>query len=260
MLDLDDAPPLRRGRGAVSFEGVSFSYHARGKGIKNVSLFVRPGEKVGIVGPSGAGKSTLVHLIQRLYDPDEGDIFIDGQPIGSVTQDSLRESLAVVPQEISLFHRTVKENILFGRPHAEAPDWSRAVEAARCSEFLPTADHYDALVGERGSLLSGGQRQRIGIARALLKDAPILVLDEATSALDTETEIAIHRSLIEHYPTRTVIAVAHRLSTLAGFDRIIVIEDGRIADQGNAFELRQRNAFFSRMWRLQAEGFERDAA
>ena len=260
IVDIEDAPPLVPSRGVVSFEGVSFSYNDRGKGLKDINLFVRPGEKLGVVGPSGAGKSTLVHLIQRLYDPDKGDIFIDGQSIKGVAQDSLRESIAVVPQEIVLFHRTVRENILFGTPDAESSDWHRAVEAARCSDFLTSCEHYDVLVGERGTMLSGGQRQRIGIARALLKNAPILVLDEATSALDTETEIAIHRNLIQHYPLRTVIAVAHRLSTLAGFDRIIVIEDGRIVDQGSALELRHRNAFFARMWHLQAEGLDRDAA
>ena len=260
LADTHDASPLQPRGGTVEFRDVSFAYDARGKGLRNINLTIQAGEKVGIVGPSGAGKSTLIHLIQRLYDPDKGEILIDGQPIRSVAQDSLREALAVVPQEITLFHRTLRENILFGRPEAHAGDLHRAAAAARCSDFAPAGEGFDALVGERGALLSGGQRQRIGIARALLKEALILVLDEATSALDTETEIAIHRNLIEHYPARTVIAVAHRLSTLAGFDRIIVVEDGEIADEGTAHELRQRNAFFGRMWKLQAEGVGREAA
>ena len=261
VLDVQNAPPLEKYGGSIMLEGVSFTYGSQGgRGLTNVDLFVKAGEKVGVVGPSGAGKSTLLHLIQRLYDPQVGEIYIDGQSIRSVTQDSLREALAVVPQEITLFHRTIKENITFARPDCGPNDWIRAANAARCSDFLPTVDHYEALAGERGSKLSGGQRQRIGIARALLKDASILVLDEATSALDTETEIAIHSALIEHYPSRTVVAVAHRLSTLTGFDRVIVVEDGRISDQGTALELRQRNAFFSRMWRMQAEGLDRNVA
>ena len=217
------------------------------------------GQKIGIVGPSGAGKSTMVHLLQRLYDVQKGRILIDGQPLTEVTQDSLREALAVVPQEISLFHRSLMENIRFARPDATDEEVFAAARAACCDGFIRALPQgYDTIVGERGMKLSGGQRQRVGIARAFLKDAPIIVFDEATSALDTESEMEIQRSLVRLMRDRTVMAVAHRLSTLAAFDRIVVMRAGRIVEDGTATELRRRGGLFDRMWRLQAEGLSLD--
>ena len=252
---------LRPGGGSIEFRNVNFAYGTPSRdAIHELSLSIPPGQKVGIVGPSGAGKSTLISLIQRLHDVQRGDILIDGQSVLSVTQDSLRNALAVVPQEISLFHRTVMENIRFGRPDATDAEVHAAARAAHCDSFVRRLPQgYDTLVGERGAKLSGGQRQRIGIARAFLKNAPIIILDEATSALDTESELAIQRSLVELMQDRTVIAVAHRLSTVAAFDRVIVMRDGRIVEEGQASELRQRGGLFTRMWRLQAEGLPVEA-
>ncbi|WP_414653752.1 ABC transporter ATP-binding protein [Geminicoccus sp.] len=247
---------LRRGGGSIEFRNVSFAYGAPSKdAIHDLSLSIPPGQKVGIVGPSGAGKSTLISLIQRLHDVQKGDILIDGQSVLTITQDSLRDALAVVPQEISLFHRTIMENIRFGRPDATDDEVYAAAKAAYCDGFVRQLPQgYHTLVGERGAKLSGGQRQRIGIARAFLKNAPIIILDEATSALDTESELAIQRSLVELMQDRTVIAVAHRLSTVAAFDRVIVMHNGRVAEEGQSNELRRRGGLFTRMWRLQAEG------
>jgi ATP-binding cassette subfamily B protein len=197
----------------------------------------------------------LINLMQRLYDVQGGAVLIDGQNVESVTQDSLRASLSVVPQEISLFHRSVMDNIRFGRPNASDAEVIEAATIACCDEFVRRLpDGYDTIVGERGVKLSGGQRQRIGIARAFLKDAPILIMDEATSALDTESEMRIQRNVVEKFPGRTVIAVAHRLSTLVNFDRIVVIVDGRIVEEGTAAELRACNGVFEKLWRLQTEG------
>jgi ATP-binding cassette subfamily B protein len=190
-----------------------------------------------------------------LYDVNGGSICIDGQNIAGVTQDSLRQSLAVVPQEITLLHRTVMDNIRFARPDASDEEIFRAAKAAHCDRFIRRlSEGYDTIVGERGTKLSGGQRQRIGIARAFLKDAPIIVLDEATSALDTESEMEIQRSLVQMMENRTVIAVAHRLSTLSAFDRVLVVDQGRIVEDGSPYELRGRGSLFDRMWRMQAEG------
>jgi ATP-binding cassette subfamily B protein len=251
---------LRRGGGSIEFRNVSFAYGApNNDAIHELSLVIPPGQKVGIVGPSGAGKSTLISLIQRLHDVQKGEILIDGQPISSVTQDSLRDALAVVPQEISLFHRPIIENIRFGRPDATDEEVFAAARAAHCDSFIRRLPQgYHTIVGERGTKLSGGQRQRVGIARAFLKDAPIIVLDEATSALDTESEMAIQRSLIEVMRDRTVIAVAHRLSTIAGFDRVLVMQGGQIVEDGQPYELRNRGGIFTHMWRLQAEGLPID--
>jgi ATP-binding cassette subfamily B protein len=255
VRDVDDAPVLARRGGAVEFRNVVFSYGKAGEALHDINIEIPAGQKVGIVGPSGAGKSTLVHLLQRLYDIDSGSIWIDGQNIHEVTQDSLRQSLAVVPQEINLLHRTVMDNIRFARPDATDEEIFRAAKAAHCEKFIHgLSDGYDTIVGERGTKLSGGQRQRIGIARAFLKDAPIIVLDEATSALDTESEMEIQRSIVELMHDRTVIAVAHRLSTLSNFDRVIVVERGQIVEDGKPAELRKRGNLFDRMWRLQAEG------
>ncbi|WP_407700496.1 ABC transporter ATP-binding protein [Steroidobacter gossypii] len=255
VVDSNEAHDMERRRGSIEFRNVSFHYDRRGQTLRDFSLYVPPGQKLGVAGPSGAGKSTLISLMQRLYDVQDGAVLIDGEPVERIKQDSLRASLSVVPQEISLFHRTVMENIRFGRPEATDQEVFEAASAACCDEFarrLP--DGYDTIVGERGVKLSGGQRQRIGIARAFLKNAPILIMDEATSALDTESEMRIQRNLIEKLQGRTVIAVAHRLSTLVGFDRIIVIVDGAIVEEGTAAELRARNGVFEKLWRLQTEG------
>jgi ATP-binding cassette subfamily B protein len=255
VLDSSDALEMERHRGSVEFRNVSFHYDGRGETLRDFSLYVPPGQKLGVAGPSGAGKSTLINLMQRLYDVQGGAVLIDGQPVERIRQDSLRGSLSVVPQEISLFHRSVMENIRFGRQEASDEEVIEAARAACCDEFarrLP--EGYDTIVGERGVKLSGGQRQRIGIARAFLKNAPILIMDEATSALDTESEMRIQRNLIEKLQGRTVIAVAHRLSTLVNFDRIIVIVDGVIVEEGTALELRARNGVFEKLWRLQTEG------
>ena len=207
------------------------------------------------MGPSGAGKTTLVHLIQRLHEVRSGTILIDGQPVNAVTQDSLRAVLSVVPQEITLFHRSVMENIRFGRPQASDEEVYAAARAANCDDFIRRMPNgYETLVGERGVKLSGGQRQCFGFVCAILKDAPNLILDEATSALDTESEMRIQQNVVELLGGRTVIAVAHRLSTLTAFDRILVVENGRIAEEGSARELRQSGRLFERMWRLQSDG------
>ncbi len=262
VVDAPDAKPLVARGGAVEFRNVSFSYgESRSNTLRGLSLRIPAGQKVGIVGPSGAGKSTLIHLLQRLYDVQGGELLIDGQPLTEVRQDTLRAALAVVPQEITLFHRTLMENIRFARPDATDEQVYAAARAACCDGFIrATPDGYDTLVGERGMKLSGGQRQRIGIARAFLKDAPIIILDEATSALDTESEMEIQRSLVRLMRGRTVIAVAHRLSTLTAFDRIIVLKGGQIVEDGSAAELRQRGGLFETMWRLQAEGLSVDEA
>lgn len=261
VVDMPQAPAIRPRGGAIEFRKVSFTYGTEIDAIHNLDLSIPAGQKVGIVGPSGAGKSTFVHLVQRLYDVQGGQILIDGQPIASVTQDSLREALAVVPQEILLFHRTVMENIRFARPEASDEEVYAAARAAHCEAFISRlSEGYDTLVGERGVKLSGGQRQRIGIARAFLKAAPVIVLDEATSALDTESELMIQASLVKMFRDRTVIAVAHRLSTLSSFDRILVMNGGRVLEDGNAAELRAHGGLFARMWRLQAEGLSLDAA
>jgi ATP-binding cassette subfamily B protein len=207
------------------------------------------------VGPSGAGKSTFVQLLQRLYDVQAGAVMIDEQPIAGVTQASLRQALAVVPQEIALFHRSVMDNIRFGRPDATDEEVFAASRAAHCDGFIRSLpEGYHTTVGERGTKLSGGQRQRIGIARALLKRAPIIVFDEATSALDTESEIQVQRALVRLMQGRTVIAVAHRLSTLSEFDRVIVLHEGRIVEDGSPRDLSRAGGIYASMLSLQADG------
>lgn len=255
VSDIPAAPALRSEGGRIEFRNVSFGYGAGPEAISNLNVVIPAGQKVGVVGPSGAGKSTFIHLLQRLYDVQAGEILIDGQSISSVQQDSLRETLAVVPQEILLFHRPVIENIRFARPQATDEEVYAAAKAAHCDRFIRRLPQgYQTVVGERGSKLSGGQRQRVGIARAFLKAAPIIILDEATSALDTETEMAIQRTLVRLMRGRTVVAVAHRLSTLTAFDRILVIADGRVVEDGTVAELRGRGGVFDAMWKLQAEG------
>jgi ATP-binding cassette subfamily B protein len=256
--EIPDAPhahALVRRTGALAFETMSFAYAAGPHVLDDVTLRVPAGQKVGIVGPSGVGKSTLLALVQRLYEPQRGRVVVDGQDIAGVTQESLREALAVVPQEISLFHRSVLENIRYGRPDATDAEVVAAAKSACCHGFIEALPAgYATVVGERGLKLSGGQRQRIGIARAILKDAPIVLLDEATSALDSESEIAVQRALAELMRGRTVLAVAHRLSTLAAFERIVVIKDGRIIEDGAPAELRTRPGFFSAAWARQGVG------
>jgi ATP-binding cassette subfamily B protein len=255
------ARPVVPRSGALRLERVSFSYGDGRPILRDFDLEIRPGERVGIVGASGAGKSTLVGLVQRLDDVQEGCIYIDGQPITELQQDALRAAIAVVPQEVSLFHRSVLENIRYGNPSATDEQVWAAARAAHCESFLQALpDGLHTVVGERGTRLSGGQRQRIGIARAFLKDAPILILDEATSALDSQSEVEIQLALSRLMRGRTVLAVAHRLATVSAFDRVVVIQDGRIVEDGPPDELRRRGGVFTSLWRLQAEGFDLDAA
>jgi ATP-binding cassette subfamily B protein len=254
VFDAPRAPRLVCSGSTIAFENVSFAYVPGRSTLRNINLTISSGQRVGIVGPSGAGKSTLIHLLQRLHDVGSGRILIDGQDIAKVSQDSLRAALAVVPQEITLLHRSVMENIRFARPLASDAEVFAAARAAACDGFirrLPAG--YDTAIGERGAKLSGGQRQRVGIARAFLKDAPVIIFDEATSALDTESEIAIQNSLAR-LTGRTVIAVAHRLSTLAAFDRVIVVDDGQVVQDGTVADLLSRPGLFEQMWRLQTQG------
>jgi len=249
MQDAADARQLEVLAGAISFRDVSFSYPNGQEVLRHFTLSVPGGQKVGLVGRSGAGKSTVIALLQRLYDPESGEVAIDDQVISHVTQQSLRGSIAVVQQDISLFHRSLLENLRYGRPDASDEDVYRAVEAARCTEFIARLpDGYQTLVGERGMILSGGQRQRIAIARAFLMNAPIVLLDEATSSLDTESEQSIQEALARLFRGRTVIAIAHRLSTLDSFDRIVVLDRGRIIEDGSPRRLLQTKGAYSRMY------------
>lgn len=253
----DSDAQLLLAEGDITFENISFSYPDRGAVFEHLDLHIPAGQKVGVVGSSGAGKSTLINLIQRLDDVKDGRVLIDGQDIRSVSQDSLREKIAVVPQETALFNRSIRENIRYGRPGATDEEVVAAAHSAFCDAFIRELPQgYDTLVGERGVMLSGGQRQRLGIARAFLKDSPILILDEATSALDTQSEAEIQAALNNLVHNRTVVAVAHRLSTLSSFDRIIVLRGGRIVEDGSPHDLRLRGGEFDALWRMQAEGFK----
>ena len=261
VVDRPGARALVVPKGEIRFEDVRFHYGKVQSVIEEASLTIRPGEKVGLVGRSGAGKSTLVNLLLRFYDVEGGRILIDGQDIAGVTQESLRASIGLVTQDTSLLHRSVMDNILYGRPGAGAPEAMAAARRAHAHEFILGLEDlngrrgYDAHVGERGVKLSGGQRQRIAIARVLLKNAPILVLDEATSALDSEVEAAIQESLAELMAGKTVIAIAHRLSTIAAMDRLIVMDGGRIVEQGSHTELLRRGGLYARLWARQSGGF-----
>jgi ATP-binding cassette subfamily B protein len=249
MPDAPDAKPLVVKGGSVSFRNVNFCYPSGQSVLNNFVLDVPAGQKIGLVGRSGAGKSTIIALLQRLYDPTSGQVLIDGQNIAQVTQESLRGSIAVVQQDISLFHRSLLENLRYGRPDASDEQVFRAVEAAKCTEFIKEMpEGFDTLVGERGTKLSGGQRQRLAIARAFLMNAPIVLLDEATSALDTESEQAIQEALARLFKGRTVVAIAHRLSTLDAFDRIVVLDRGRIVEDGPPRRLLQSKGVYSRMY------------
>ncbi len=253
--DLRDHPaaaPLRQLGASVRLQNVTFRYPGGGAVFEGVNLRLEPGQRVGLVGPSGGGKSTLFALLQRFYDVQDGAIFIDGQDITRVTQESLRDSIALVPQDVSLFHRSVMENVRYGRPDASDEEVHNAMHAARCLDFIEAMPQGMAtIVGDRGTKLSGGQRQRIAIARALLKDAPLVLLDEATSALDSESEDAVRDALRDLMAGRTVIAIAHRLSTLSNFDRIVVLQAGRIVQDGAPDELLRRRGPYRDLVRRQ---------
>lgn len=261
VQDKPQAPPLKVTRGEIVFEQVSFGYGERKRVIEDFQLTIRPGEKIGLVGRSGAGKSTLVNLLLRFYDVESGRILIDGQDISAVTQESLRAQIGMVTQDTSLLHRSVRDNILYGRPDADDAQMIAAAQRAEADAFIATLSDpkgrrgYDAHVGERGVKLSGGQRQRIAIARVMLKDAPILLLDEATSALDSEVEAAIQHSLYKLMEGKTVVAIAHRLSTIAAMDRLIVVDGGRIVEQGDHASLLAQGGLYARLWAHQSGGF-----
>lgn len=261
VQDTKDAPILDITKGEIRFEDITFHYGKGGGIIDNFSLTISAGEKVGLVGRSGAGKSTLVNLLLRFYDLEGGRILIDGQDISRVTQESLREQIGMVTQDTSLLHRSIRDNIIYGKPGATESDMKCAAEQARAHEFIPElADNlgrygYDAHVGERGIKLSGGQRQRISVARVLLKDAPILIMDEATSALDSEVEAAIRENLYTLMRGKTVIAIAHRLSTIAALDRLVVIDEGKIVEQGTHTTLVAKKGLYAQLWARQSGGF-----
>ncbi|WP_417718690.1 ABC transporter ATP-binding protein [Salipiger sp.] len=261
LLDRPDATSLDVPRGEIAFRDVGFAYGRETGGIEHVALTIRPGEKLGVVGASGAGKTTLVALLLRLYDAERGAIEIDGQDIGTVTQESLRRQIGMVTQETAMFNRSALDNIRYGRPDATMEEVEAAARKAEAHEFiLGLRDHtgrdgYAARLGERGVKLSGGQRQRIALARAILKDAPILVLDEATSALDSEVEASIQTALERVMEGKTVLAIAHRLSTLSSMDRIVVLDAGHIVEQGTHDDLLARGGLYARYWNRQSGGF-----
>ena len=261
ILDKPQALPLKVTRGEIKFEHVDFSYEAGKPLLNGFNLNIKPGEKVGLIGRSGAGKSTIVNLLLRFYEPQSGTISIDGQNVDSVTQESLRAQIGLVTQDTSLLHRSVRDNIIYGRPDATEAEIISAAERAEAADFIPNLSDakgrrgYDAHVGERGVKLSGGQRQRIAIARVMLKDAPILLLDEATSALDSEVEAAIQESLDKMMEGKTVIAIAHRLSTIAAMDRLIVLDKGRIIEEGSHTELLEKQGLYAKLWAHQSGGF-----
>jgi ATP-binding cassette subfamily B protein/ATP-binding cassette subfamily B multidrug efflux pump len=266
VLDKEDAPEIKVTAGKIDFTQVKFSYlnHDTIKTkpvFDDLSLTMSAGERVGIVGRSGAGKSTLINLLLRFYDIQSGSISIDDQAIDKVQQESLRQNIAVVTQDTSLLHRSVRENILFGRPDATEEEMIEAAKKAEAHEFILELKDvegrvgYDAHVGERGVSLSGGQRQRIAIARVILKDAPILIMDEATSALDSEIESAIQKSLYQLMDGKTVIAIAHRLSTIAAMDRLIVFDQGEIIEQGTHKQLMEAQGVYAQLWHHQSGGF-----
>ncbi|MEX0853099.1 MAG: ABC transporter ATP-binding protein [Bauldia sp.] len=261
LVDAPDAMELKVTRGEIRFENVTFHYGRKSGIIENLSLTIAPGEKVGLVGRSGAGKSTIANLLLRFYDVEGGRIVIDGQDIAQVSQDSLRKQIGLITQDTSLLHRSIRDNLLYGRPEAGDEAMRDAARQAHAEEFVPgLSDHwgrqgFDAHVGERGAKLSGGQRQRVAIARVLLKDAPILVLDEATSALDSEVEAAIQESFHRLMAGKTVIAIAHRLSTIAAMDRLVVLDRGQIVEMGRHADLIRKGGLYASLWSRQSGGF-----
>ena len=261
VIDRDEAPLLAVSQGEVRFEAVHFHYGKTSGVIAGLDLVIRPGEKIGLIGPSGAGKSTLVNLLLRLYDLESGRILIDGQDIAAVAQESLRAQIGMVTQDTSLLHRSIRDNLLYGKPDASDAELWEAAGKARADQFIPQLidnqgrSGFDAQVGERGVKLSGGQRQRIAIARVLLKDAPILILDEATSALDSEVEAVIQDSLDTLMQDKTVIAIAHRLSTIARMDRLVVLDQGQVVETGSHAELLRQGGLYARLWQRQTGGF-----
>jgi ATP-binding cassette subfamily B protein len=256
ITDKKDAQPIIISHGNISFEHVNFAYHKKQPVFQDLNVTIKKGEKIGLVGFSGSGKSTFVNLILRFYDIQSGNILIDGHNIAQVTQGSLREQIAMIPQDPALFHRTLMENIRYGRLDASDEEVIQASKLAHCHEFIEKLDQgYESLVGERGIKLSGGQRQRVAIARAILKNAPILILDEATSSLDSVTEKLIQESLHRLMQGRTTIVVAHRLSTLADMDRILVFHKGNIIEEGTKEQLLKTNGHFAMLWNMQTDGF-----
>ena len=261
ILDKPNCPPLNVTRGEIKFNDLSFAYDPAKPLLSHFNLTIKPGEKVGLIGRSGAGKSTIVNLLLRFYEAQQGTITIDGQNIMDVQQESLRSQIGLVTQDTSLLHRSVRDNIVYGRPSATEQEMLDAATRAEAADFIPFLSDaqgrkgYDAHVGERGVKLSGGQRQRIAIARVMLKDAPILLLDEATSALDSEVEAAIQESLDKMMENKTVIAIAHRLSTIAAMDRLIVLDHGQIVEQGTHAELLAQNGLYAKLWQHQSGGF-----
>jgi ABC-type multidrug transport system fused ATPase/permease subunit len=255
IVDAPDAKPLLVPEGVIEWRKVSFEYDEQPV-FTELDLIIGAGERLGLVGPSGSGKSTFVSLLLRQYELGAGSIVIDGQDIAHATQDSLRQAVAVVPQEPALFHRSIRENILYGNPYATEAEVIAVAKKAQAHDFISQLPQgYDTLVGERGVKLSGGQKQRVAIARAMLKDAPILVLDEATSALDSESEVEIQKALEILMEGRTVIAVAHRLSTLRKMDRILVMDSGQIIEDGTHESLAKAGGVYERLWNHQAGGF-----
>ena len=270
LADAADAAEMPAAKGLVQMEGVSFAYGRKKGGLDEVTLTIQPGEKIGLVGASGAGKTTLVSLLLRLYDTEKGRVLIDGQDLRAVTQESLRRQIGMVTQETAMFNRSARDNIMYGNPEATEAQMFAAARQAEAHDFIlglkdfAGRTGYDAYLGERGVKLSGGQRQRIALARAFLKDAPILVLDEATSALDSEVEASIQDALTAVMQGKTVLAIAHRLSTIAEMDRIVVLDAGRIVEQGSHSELLAANGLYARYWNRQSGGFigteEKEAA
>jgi ATP-binding cassette subfamily B protein len=262
-----DLPPIR---GEIRFDHATFAYGRERGGVNDIDLSIRAGEKLGIVGASGAGKSSLVSLLLRLYDTENGRVLVDGQDVRTVTQESLRSQIGMVTQETAMFNRSARDNIAYGKPGATEDEIIAAARAAEAHDFIINMiDHngrkgYDAFLGERGVKLSGGQRQRIALARAFLKDAPILVLDEATSALDSEVEANIQEALGRVMQGKTVLAIAHRLSTISAMDRIVVLDTGRIVEEGTHDQLLAKGGLYSRYWNRQSGGFigtdEKEAA
>lgn len=266
IVDKPQASPLQVKQGEIKFNDITFAYDPTKPLLNHFNLTIKPGEKVGLIGRSGAGKSTIVNLLLRFYEAQQGEITIDGQNVLNVQQESLRRQIGLVTQDTSLLHRSVRENIIYGRPNATDEEMVLAAERAEAADFIPFLSDaqgrkgYDAHVGERGVKLSGGQRQRIAIARVMLKDAPILLLDEATSALDSEVEVAIQESFDKMMENKTVIAIAHRLSTIAAMDRLIVLDKGQIVEQGTHAELLELNGLYAKLWNHQSGGFLSESA